>query len=185
MGEASIDGAALEKALAEHKFDKSPTQLIGMVKSSEKPGCVSFTPAGCDSWIDVPSDMIAEAEHIGHQPCKDHSHPVFRLSLKEPTDPQAKVLMALLAARAPNSPTTPTMVPADFGGFSRASRSTGTLSPMMSRGCSSFCSGSTLWCVCPVYIPFIGRGAVLYPCGICINPVFTAFAPTHLDRMPI
>jgi hypothetical protein len=182
MGEAYFDGVALEKALAEHKFNKSSTQLIGMVKSSEKPGCVSFTPAGCDSWVDVPSDMIAEAEHIGHQPCKDHSHPVFRLLLKEPTDPQAKVLMALLAARAPNPPTVPT----NFGGFSRASRDAGSLSPMMSEGCSSYCSGPTLWCRCPVYIPGIGRSILLYPCGTCINdPVFTAFAPTYLDRMPI
>ena len=44
--------------------------------------------------------MIAEAQHIGHQPCEDHSHPVFQILLNEPADPQAKALMQLMTAAA-------------------------------------------------------------------------------------
>lgn len=41
-------------------------------------------------------------------------------------------------------------------------------------GCTSWCAGSTLWCACPVRIPGIGMGTVIYPCGTCSEPVITA-----------
>lgn len=40
--------------------------------------------------------------------------------------------------------------------------------------CTTFCSGSTLWCACDVYVPGIGMGTVIYPCGTCAtDPVVT------------
>jgi hypothetical protein len=42
--------------------------------------------------------MIDSGEHVGHRRCDDHSHPVFRITLKEAEGDQAKVLSALLAA---------------------------------------------------------------------------------------
>ena len=181
MGETHISGAELEKALNDHTFDHPPAQLTGMVKEAEKPGYINFTSAGCDAWVEIPSAMIAEAEHIGQQPCKDHSHPVFRLSLKPPTDPQSKVLMALLAARSPaQAPPAiglPPSAPAPQGMSAMLRGGGGFGGAGLTGQCSSFCSGSTLWCMCPVYIPGIGMGYSVYPCGTCINdPVFTAYA---------
>jgi hypothetical protein len=94
---SSLTGAGLAKALAEGKFEEPPAQLIGMVKPSAKRGHINFAPAGCESWIDIPSDMIEVAKHLGHQACRDHSHPLFRLSLKEPEETQAKILLSLLS----------------------------------------------------------------------------------------
>lgn len=175
---ASFDGAGLEKALAQGSLDRPVTQLTGMVKASAKPGHVSFSPAGCGSWVDIPSAMIAEAQHIGHQPCEDHSHPVFRIVLNEPTDPQAKVLFQLIAAR------TPAPVPAGLKGFGSEGLPVGppmselrTMSELRKPQCTSWCVGSTLVCACPVYVPGFGMAYVIYACGTCINdPVFTAFA---------
>ena len=116
--EKRFSGAALERALAEQKFESPSTPLIGMVKASEKAGHIGFAPAGCDSFVDVPSALLEEAEHIGHQTCKDHSHPVFRLTLKEPQDPQAKLLMALLLSQR-SSPMQ--MAPAGMASFGQES----------------------------------------------------------------
>jgi hypothetical protein len=176
-GGAALDGAALEKALGEHKFDQATTQLIGMVKASANQAHVSFAPVGCEAWVDLPSAMIEKAEHIGHQSCKDHSHPVFRLSLKEPTDPQAKALWALLTARAPNSLSMPVMAPPNLAGFPGISRDTASFSAMRKPQCQTWCYGSTLMCACSVYVPGYGQGIIIYACGTCIDdPIFTAFA---------
>jgi hypothetical protein len=72
-------------------------ELVGMVKSSTKDGHVAFSRTGCDGWIDLPIDMIEQAEVRGQRACKGHSHPFVKLSLKEAKDPQAQILSALLA----------------------------------------------------------------------------------------
>jgi hypothetical protein len=175
---ASLDGAGLEKALAQGSLDRPATQLIGMMKASAEPGHVSFAPAGCGSWVDIPSAMIAEAQHIGHQPCEDHSHPVFRIVLNEPADPQAKVLLQLIAARTPAAMPMSMSMPAGLKGFGGEGLPVGpSISELRKPQCTSWCVGSTLMCACPVYIPGFGMGYVFYACGTCINdPVFTAFA---------
>lgn len=101
MNSKSFSGSDLEKALTEGTLTQAQTPLTGMVKPSEKSGHVSFTQAGCDTWVDLPTDMIERADHVGQHPCRDHSHPVMRVTLKEPKDPKGKILLALLAQAAP------------------------------------------------------------------------------------
>ena len=103
----AFDGAALEKRLAEGTFEQSGLPLIGMVKAAGDKGQVSFAPANCELWVDIPSSMIEQAEFISNQRCRDHSHAVFRLMLKAPKNSEAKVLAALLSAHASGS---------DYGG---------------------------------------------------------------------
>ncbi len=93
-------GETLLEAIEEGSFDRPGVDLVGMVKASEKDDHVSFTSGNCEEWVDLPTSMIERAEHVGHRPCKDHSHPVFRITLKEPEDPGAKLLAALLSARS-------------------------------------------------------------------------------------
>ncbi|MBC9178635.1 hypothetical protein [Pseudoroseomonas ludipueritiae] len=98
MEEKSFDGAALEQALQDDAFAKpSAVELTGMVKKAGRPGVISFTRAGCENWIDLPISMIDQARHKGSMRCKDHSHPVFRITFKEPQNPEAAVFAALLA----------------------------------------------------------------------------------------
>jgi hypothetical protein len=192
-GGTALSGRALEDALARGSFDQPKPQLIGMVKASLKSGYISFAQTGCESWVDVPSSLIAEAQQIGHQSCKDHSHPLFRLVLSEPTDPEVKALIGLLTARThapfmplvtpanlggvaagPPAPFMPMVSPANLGGVAAA----GSVNNLVRKPqCDTWCSGSTLVCGCPVYVPGLGMAYVIYPCGTCINdPVFTAFA---------
>lgn len=163
---ATFDGHGLESALRQGSFDKPASHLTGMMKASDQPGHVSFSNAGCSSWVDFPSGMIAEAQLIGQQTCKDHSHPIFKIAFKEPDNPEARVFLRLLEAHTNVAPPIPPVAM----GHSPASE-------LRRPQCTSWCVGSTLVCACPVYIPGLGMGYVIYTCGTCINdPVFTAFA---------
>jgi hypothetical protein len=174
-GGTALSGPELEDALARGSLEPKP-QLVGMVKASSLSGYASFAQAGCESWVDVPTSLIAEAHHIGHQRCKDHSHPLFRLVLGEPTDPEAKALIRLLAARS-QAPFMPVLTPANLRGVAATGNHGASVSELRKPQCTSWCEGSTLVCACPVYVPGFGMGYVIYPCGTCINdPVFTAFA---------
>ena len=97
MGEKTYTGAALEQALKDNALTKSGIVLVGMVKPAEKAGHINFTRTGCENWVDLPVDLIECAEHVGQGPCKDHSHPVMKITLKEPKDPAAQIYAALLA----------------------------------------------------------------------------------------
>lgn len=100
MTEKTYTGAALEQALKDNSLARPGIVLIGMVKPGEKPGTIRFTRSGCENWVDLPVDLIECAEHVGQSPCKDHSHPIMKITLKEPKDPAAQVYAALLAQPA-------------------------------------------------------------------------------------
>lgn len=98
MRENIFTGATLREALKSGDLTRANLVIVGMVKESAQNGSVSFAPSGCDSWTDLPTALIEEAEHLGQQTCKDHTHPLFRISLNEPKDPTAKIFAALLGA---------------------------------------------------------------------------------------
>jgi hypothetical protein len=100
MQDESFTGEALERALVNDELSQLGLELLGMVKASDQEGYVSFTGSGCEDWVDIPTQMIKKAERVGSSKCKDHSHPVFKLTLKEWKNAVAKVLSALLAQRA-------------------------------------------------------------------------------------
>lgn len=111
MKRESFSGESLEKALQEGKLSQRQATLNGMVKQSTKAGYISFTQSGCDTWIDLPTEMIEEAELLGQRSCRDHTHPMMRITLKEPGDPEGRILLALLAqaastltSKSPNMP---------------------------------------------------------------------------------
>jgi hypothetical protein len=91
-------GQGLVDALGAGEFDRpSGVVLTGMLKASERQDHVSFARGGCDTWIELPTSLIEQAEHLGSRPCDDHAHPVFRITLRESEDPQARLLAQLLA----------------------------------------------------------------------------------------
>jgi hypothetical protein len=102
----SFEGRSLEAALKSDSFSRPASSLVGMVKMSEKEGYVSFTRGGCEHWIDLPTYMIEEAKKVGQNRCKDHSHPVFEIKLKEPNNPEGQILFSLLlqAAQSQSAP---------------------------------------------------------------------------------
>lgn len=103
MNEKTLSGAELEKAMREGGLDRAQVVMTGMVKASEKNAHIGFSQSGCHAWVDLPTKMIEHAEHIGHRSCQDHSHPLVKITLKEPGDPEGRVLLALLAQAMPNA----------------------------------------------------------------------------------
>src|SRR5690349_18883682 len=97
MKENVYDGVRLEQALKSGELEKRGVVLTGMVKSSEKPHHIGFSLAGCETWVDVPTSIIERAEHRGESRCRDHSHPVFTITLEESDNPEAHILATLLA----------------------------------------------------------------------------------------
>ena len=126
VNDNSFSGASLEKALKEGGLTQTPALLTGMVKSSEKSGHVSFSQSGCDMWVDLPTDMIESADHTGQRSCRDHSHPVMRITLKEPKDPEGRILLSLLAQAATNP-----SAEMPFGGSFRGPQFQGGMPPQV------------------------------------------------------
>jgi hypothetical protein len=86
----SYTGEALRDALQAGTLTKPPgLVIVGMVKPSA---------TRLRSGSPVVVAMIETAEQVGSRPCDDHSHPVFRITLTEPADHQARVLAALLGS---------------------------------------------------------------------------------------
>jgi hypothetical protein len=99
MDQRKLNGSSLEQALSDGSLETRSAggaSLVCMVKKSDKHAHVSITAAGCQEWIDLPSDLIEEAEVIGRRQCKDHEHPLVRISLKPPTTEEGKTLSILL-----------------------------------------------------------------------------------------
>jgi hypothetical protein len=106
MEAREFSGDALLQALEKGELTlpvAAGTTLVGMVKRSDQPGCLSFTPAGCDTWVDMPTSMIEKAVHLGERRCKDHSHAVVRITVKQPADAEGQLLAKLLMALSPRS----------------------------------------------------------------------------------
>jgi hypothetical protein len=104
MKDKIFSGKALEDALKGNAFEQSEIELTGMVKSSEKSGHISFARGDCETWVDMPTSMIDQAERLGQKKCKDHSHPHFRITLKKPANPETSLFAQLLALPLTTSP---------------------------------------------------------------------------------
>jgi hypothetical protein len=105
MAEAVFTGASLEEALRNDTLTPSAGLVItAMVKRSEQDGHISVTTGGCDAWIEIPTDMIDKAEHVGDNACRDHSHPVLRITLREAEGREARMFADLLGQSIPGLP---------------------------------------------------------------------------------
>lgn len=77
--------------------------LTGMVKKSDgkkkdgKEKSIQFAAGrSCSNWVTIPLELIEDVEVLKSVPCKDHSHPFVRLTLKTPRTPEAKIFSAIL-----------------------------------------------------------------------------------------
>ena len=100
----TLSGAELEQELAGGKLGSSHQSIVGIVKKSEERDHIAFSLADCESWTDLPTGLIDEAETIGECRCGDHSHPVVRLRLHEPKSEEGRALLNLLHSAPTTSP---------------------------------------------------------------------------------
>lgn len=90
-------GADFAQTLAEGTL-KTTLVIRGMVKASDDPSIVQFCGDGrCGVWIPIPSNLIEKAIYLGETRCKDHSHQVAEIQLRDPSpgNPEAVLFAAL------------------------------------------------------------------------------------------
>jgi len=100
----SLTATQLFESLQQDKLTAVPVSLVGMVKKSDgKERTIEFSPGGnCSNWVTLPLESIEDVEVIRTVPCKDHTHPLVRLSLKTPKSPEARIFSSLLEGMQPS-----------------------------------------------------------------------------------
>src|SRR6185437_5293197 len=104
MSQPTYTGSSLEEAVRSGSLERPGLDVIGMVKASEESGYIQFARGGCETWVDLPTNLIDQAEHLGQRSCRDHIHPVFKITFKEPKDPTARIFASLLTVPIQGSP---------------------------------------------------------------------------------
>jgi hypothetical protein len=102
MSGMKLSGAELERAVNDGRLDEehsNTTLFDALVRKSKKKDHIGLSVAGCDSFVDVPSTLIASAEKTGFAMCGDHGYPRMRIALTISDDPIAQILSRLLAMR--------------------------------------------------------------------------------------
>ena len=95
--EIKYSGSELADVLKSGALTEAGVSLIGMVKPSEQDDHVSFSLSTCEDWVEIPVTFIKSAESVGNSSCKDHSHPIVRVSFAEPDSAEGKLFLALLS----------------------------------------------------------------------------------------
>jgi hypothetical protein len=85
-------------------LNKPSHEIEGMLRTSENLQAVQFAPGGCDTWIELPFQLVDSAENIGDRLCREGMYPVFRIKLREPSDPVGQMLLAALLSALASVP---------------------------------------------------------------------------------
>jgi hypothetical protein len=80
---------------------KSAAKIFGIVKKADDPANLQFAFKGDKSnWITIPGAMIDHVHILKTFSCEDETMTLVKMRLKEPSDPEAKVLFELLTGLA-------------------------------------------------------------------------------------
>ncbi|WP_040593190.1 hypothetical protein [Mesorhizobium metallidurans] len=82
--------------------------LFGLVKADETDSSVLLFSSSfsCEQWVSIPVSLISSVAHIRNVKCKDHQHPLAKISLSEPNkeDASAVLFMQLFAQARATAP---------------------------------------------------------------------------------
>ncbi|KQV83608.1 hypothetical protein [Rhizobium sp. Root1220] len=82
--------------------------LFGLVKVDENDSSVlCFSSSlSCEQWISIPISLISSVAHVRNVKCKDHQHPLAKVTLAEPEkdDASARLFMQLFTQARANAP---------------------------------------------------------------------------------
>jgi hypothetical protein len=105
-----------------------PLVVSGMARevegSSSELGLVAGTR--CADWTTVPADVVESVEVRGSMPCGDHTHPLVRVTFKEPQSAEAAAYASLLRARTREGAATRRVVSRPMGGSAPSGCGCGT-----------------------------------------------------------
>jgi hypothetical protein len=81
-----------------HDVRTSTVTIGGLAKADEKdPSVLLFsTSLSCEAWTPVPTAMVESISELRTVRCKDHSHPLVTLTLKDGATPETAALLAMI-----------------------------------------------------------------------------------------
>ncbi len=92
----TFTGDEFVKALSEGNL-KRPLILTGMVKKSDEPNVILFTPGTfCQNWVPIKASCIDEVKWLGNVSCRDHSHEYVSIDLKGINEVEPTLFVDLL-----------------------------------------------------------------------------------------
>src|SRR5262245_57638283 len=79
-------GEFLARLTANELPDPVDVTIIGLAKTDEKSSqVIQFsTSLNCGTWLPLPIEIVESVEHVKTVRCKDHSHPLVKIKLKQP-----------------------------------------------------------------------------------------------------
>lgn len=99
----------IEKLKGETDQSK-PLVFVGMLKAAEDDQHLMFANgASCAHWTPVPVERIEGIEWISEVACKDHSHPLVKMTLKPPASEEAMMYASLAQSISPINAASPDM----------------------------------------------------------------------------
>jgi hypothetical protein len=87
-----FSGSELEEALRSGSLDQRSYEIEGMITHSEQRG-ILFSLGDCETWVELPLELVESAERTGDRPCRNAIYPVFRIRFKELSDPANQQLL--------------------------------------------------------------------------------------------
>jgi hypothetical protein len=117
MATKNYSASEFVEKLKSEDFGSASLVYTGMLKNAEDDQHLVFANnMDCSNWTEIPIDIIENIEFMQLVPCKDHKHPLVRMTIKEPTSEEAKMFASLARSVSSKSVSGPMM---DFPRFSR------------------------------------------------------------------
>jgi hypothetical protein len=67
--------------------DGTGVTMSGLVKPGDDPSTIDFSSTlACERWSPLPLDLVESIDYLRPVACKDHDHPLVRITLKSPDD---------------------------------------------------------------------------------------------------
>ncbi len=77
--------------LPDNDPDNDAVAIAGLVKHDADDFLAFSTSLTCESWLAIPTSMVADITHLQNIKCKDHRHPPVTIRLKQPDPAQAEL----------------------------------------------------------------------------------------------
>lgn len=106
---------SVDDLFAHSKSQSHIVNLVGMIKESDRDGVILYTPAGCESWIEISKEAIVSISYISEAPChkpgeEPHTHPYVDMTISLEKHPGADYLRAISSMLRRRSVSSATMI---------------------------------------------------------------------------
>jgi hypothetical protein len=119
MAKKPAAGSLTANDIFEQLYGASNSSLVftGLIdKSDDDPSMILFARGiDCQQWKKIPTSAIVKVQFVQSVRCKDHSHPLVHLFLKEPQSPDGHAFAAVAHSHPTAAPSSSVLAHAPSG----------------------------------------------------------------------